>query len=249
VVPTLLILKKLMRWLVIPIMAVATLCACSKAPMPEAQNVLAQALANNRAAYGDGFIHFTPTPQNTRGGCFIFYPGGRVSHVSYAPLMQAISDNGYNAWLLSMPLDLAMLAVDAADSVKADEAARELCSHYVLAGHSLGGVAAADYASDHPNDSLLLIAAYPADDKPITHHKGSVISVFANYDGLATVEDIKASKNTLPDTTEWLEIKGGNHAQFGWFGDMDKDGKAIITREIQQGLVLGAALELLATEQ
>ncbi|MEH6589604.1 MAG: alpha/beta hydrolase [Halioglobus sp.] len=217
--------------------------------MPEAKNVLAQALANNRAVYGDSFIHFKPAPQNGANGCFIFYPGGLVSSVAYAPLMQAISDQGYNAWLLNMPLDLALLAVDAADTVKADETARTLCSHYVLSGHSLGGVAAADYALAHPNDGLLLIAAYPADDKPITHHLGPVISVFANYDGLTTLDDIKASKSALPEPTQWLEIKGGNHAQFGWFGDMDKDGEAIITREIQQGLVLGAALELLATEQ
>jgi hypothetical protein len=245
VLPT---VNKSWRWPVILLCVMATLCGCSKAPMPEAQNVLAQALANNRAAYGDGFIHFKPAQQNGRTGCFIFYPGGLVSNVAYAPLMQAISDNGHNAYLLSMPMDLAVLAIDAADNVKADATARELCSHYVLSGHSLGGVAAADYATGHPDDALLLVAAYPAKDKPIKNHRGPVISVFANNDGLTTLEDIAASEASLPDTTEWLKIKGGNHAQFGWYGDMDEDGEAIITREIQQGLVLGAALELLAVQ-
>jgi hypothetical protein len=49
----------------------------------------------------------------------------------------------------------------------------------------------------------------------------------------------------LPPSTVRVEIAGGNHAQFGWYGDQDGDKPATITRETQQDLVVTATVQLL----
>ena len=42
------------------------------------------------------------------------------------------------------------------------------------------------------------------------------------------------NKHLLPNDTQWIEIEGGNHAQFGYYGDQLFDGKATIDRKEQQ---------------
>jgi len=49
----------------------------------------------------------------------------------------------------------------------------------------------------------------------------------------------------LPPTTVYVEISGGNHAQFGYYGDQSGDNPATITREAQQSETLNATVELL----
>ena len=71
------------------------------------------------------------------------------------------------------------------------------------------------------------------------------VSIFSSNDGLTSLEDIEASKLTLPKATKFVKIEGGNHAQFGWYGVQKKDGVATVSREQQQQLVVDAADELL----
>jgi hypothetical protein len=49
----------------------------------------------------------------------------------------------------------------------------------------------------------------------------------------------------LPPTAMYVEIAGGNHAQFGYYGDQSGDNPATITREVQQIQTLNATVELL----
>jgi len=42
-------------------------------------------------------------------------------------------------------------------------------------------------------------------------------------------------------------IKGGNHAQFGWYGPQPGDGVATISREEQQAQIVEATVAFLAT--
>jgi NAD(P)-dependent dehydrogenase (short-subunit alcohol dehydrogenase family) len=46
--------------------------------------------------------------------------------------------------------------------------------------------------------------------------------------------------------TTWVAIQGGNHAQFGWYGDQSGDNPATITREEQQAQIVQATADLLA---
>ena len=84
----------------------------------------------------DRWIVFEPQVGISSTG-FILYPGGRVQAEAYAPLGKAVADKGFLAVIVPMPFNLAILAPDAADAVIDDYAQ---VRHWVIGGHSLGGV-------------------------------------------------------------------------------------------------------------
>ena len=43
----------------------------------------------------------------------------------------------------------------------------------------------------------------------------------------------------------WVEIGGGNHAQYGWYGEQLGDGLATISRPQQQEQIVAATAEFL----
>jgi hypothetical protein len=63
---------------------------------------------------------------------------------------------------------------------------------------------------------------------------------------LGTEQGVQETKHLLPPGTEFIVIEGGNHSQFGWYGDQPGDAEATISREEQQAQVLQATLQLLA---
>ncbi len=187
------------------------------------------------------WLTFTPAEPSDTG--LVFYPGGRVPAQAYAPAVRALADAGYTAIIPSMPFGLAVLAPDAADAVI--EAHPEI-EHWVIAGHSLGGAMAAQYAAGHEAaEGLALWAAYPPDATDLSTSGLLVSSIYAGADGLTTLDEIEASRSQLPTDTIYVEIAGGNHAGFGWYGDQDGDGLATISREEQQAQTVAATLELL----
>jgi dienelactone hydrolase len=175
---------------------------------------------------------------------FIFYPGGHVDFRSYAPLMAELASNGYTSVIVKMPLSLAVLDIDAADRVR--NALPEI-ANWVIGGHSLGGSMAAEYARTHPGEisGLVFLASYPGNSTDLSQTLLPVLSILAENDGLATSDKINAANNLLPDRTTYLQIGGGNHAQFGWYGEQQGDGVATITRERQQEIVVDAIIEFL----
>ena len=54
------------------------------------------------------------SPENPEAG-FIFYPGGKVEHTAYAPLLLELAEEGIHCVLVKMPLNLAVLDVNAAE--------------------------------------------------------------------------------------------------------------------------------------
>ncbi len=64
-------------------------------------------------------------------------------------------------------------------------------------------------------------------------------------DGLATIDKIDLSRSLLPADTTWLSIEGGNHAQFGWYGDQSGDNPAKISRTTQQDQIISGTISLL----
>jgi hypothetical protein len=209
-------------------------------PMPEAQASLES--DESVTVTTEPWLTFTPTEASSVG--FIFYPGGRVPVEAYAPPARAIAEAGYLTVVPSMPFGLAVLAPNTADDII--EAYPEI-DQWVIGGHSLGGAMAADYAAGHDSvEGLVLWAAYPAAGTDLSEQAIEVTSVYATEDGLSTIEEIEASRVQLPPTTTFLEISGGNHAGFGWYGPQDGDGEATISREEQQAQVVAATLDLLA---
>lgn len=174
---------------------------------------------------GVWFFDGTATEQ-----ALIFYPGAKVEATAYAPLMYRLAEQGIDCFLVKMPCNLAIFGVHKADQLLEDN---NSYSHWYLAGHSLGGAMAADYAAGNSDklDALILLAAYPTKD--LSNTKLSVLSLYGSEDQVVNMQKIEQGRGYMPKSYEELCIQGGNHAQFGSYGIQKKDGKAQITREEQ----------------
>ena len=62
---------------------------------------------------------------------------------------------------------------------------------------------------------------------------------------VATLDDIGQSRAHLPPDTAFVSIEGGNHAQFGWYGDQRGDHPATIPRPEQQRAIVDATSAVL----
>jgi len=210
-------------------------------PMPEA--VAAMRSDEQVTVVQDDLIVFRPNDADPTVG-LIFYPGARVDPVSYAPAMREVAARGFLAIITPMPLNLAVLDSDRAAEVMEDfpEIRR-----WAVGGHSLGGAMAAAFAASDGSgiDGLVLWAAYPPSGDDLSGWAGGVTSVSGTNDGLTTPDDIARTRTLLPALTEFVAIEGGNHAQFGWYGEQRGDGTPTISREDQQSQIVGATLRLL----
>ena len=63
---------------------------------------------------------------------------------------------------------------------------------------------------------------------------------------VAPVDRMLATKHLLPAHTKWVEVRGGNHSQFGHYGHQLLDGDATMARAEQQAITRAAILEVLA---
>jgi len=221
------------RWLKVGIAAVLLLCGvcwwyvsdyyhaddAAVAAMSSAADVVVRQEGNT--------IAFIPDEVDTG---FIFYPGGKVEHTAYAPLMRALADNGVLCVLVEMPLNLAVLDMNAAGGIP--EMYPQIESWYI-GGHSLGGSMAASHAAKNASiyDGLVLLASYSTADLSSAVLK--VISIYGSEDGVLNMEKYMENKVNLPASFKEYIIKGGCHAGFGSYGSQDGDGAATITGDAQ----------------
>ena len=96
-----------------------------------------------------------------------------------------------------------------------------------------------------PICSLILLAAYPARSDSLVDSKIGVLSIYGTEDSVVNLDALNSTKNLLPRDTVFLQLEGGNHAQFGWYGSQKGDGIATMSREEQQELTLAAILTLI----
>lgn len=172
---------------------------------------------------------FTFEPKNAVSG-IVFYPGGKVQAEAYAPLMHSLAQNGILCVLVSMPANLAVLDVNAAEGIC--EKHPSVKSWY-MAGHSLGGSMAASFVAENSNrfDGIILLAAYSTVD--LTDSGLEVLSIYGSNDGVLDMEKYEEYKPNLPENLEELVIEGGCHAYFGSYGLQEGDGNPTITPEEQ----------------
>lgn len=223
-------MRKKQRWFV-PL-AILALLLCAIAIYNES---IYRADADAKAALtSDETVRVLPTDFGWRfdgpseSDALIFYPGAKVEAEAYAPLCRALARDGVDVCLVRMPLRLAFLGQNKADSIIADMD----YERWLIGGHSLGGACAALYAARHPEtlDGVVLLAAFatrPLDDGL------SVLSVYGTEDGVLHMDRYQKCLDNLPAQTTELVIEGGNHAQFGSYGSQKGDGAARITREDQ----------------
>lgn len=151
----------------------------------------------------------------------IFYRGAKVEGTACLPLLDKIRQTGVTCILVNMPFHMAIFDADAAADVMADF---PQYSHWYIAGHSMGGAMASQFAADHPEavDGLILLGAYIYGDYP----PADTLTVYGSLN--QSVED------KLDYTENVVEIQGGNHARFGNYGPQKGDAPAAISAEEQQ---------------
>ncbi len=193
-----------------------------------------------REVWEDGTVAFVP--QNPKTG-LIFYPGGKVEHTAYEPLMKWLARSGVLCVLVQMPFRLAVLDMNAADGIQEKFPQIE---HWYIGGHSLGGSMAASYLDKHRDafDGLVLLGAYSTAD--LSDSELSVLSVYGSEDGVMNREKYEECLSNMPaDFTEYV-VDGGNHAYFGAYGEQKGDGIALVSHEtqiLQSALYIGEFLE------
>lgn len=210
-------------------------------PMTEAMSAL-ESTANVTAS-GEDLLIFAPVGREVTTG-FIFYPGARVDHRAYAPAMRSIAEKGFLVVVPKMPLNMAMFAPNRAKEVQRSFPG---VSTWVVGGHSMGGAFAAQFAASNQDTvkGLILCASYPPSSADLRNSSVKVLSIYGSSDGVATTDEVLAGRSLLPDDAKFAEIKGGNHAQFGWYGVQSGDLTAGITRDEQQSQTVALTVEFL----
>jgi len=203
----------------------------------------------------DQYIRFQPV-ENPQPTGFIFLPGGMVAPEAYAPMSRAISEHGFNVFILNLPFGSAPL--DSQETGVLQQALEIIddnpsIPYWTVGGHSRGAAIAARFASLHEEsfDGLVLIGTSHPKEAAFDLSKTnlSVTKIYATNDGLASTGEVEANAQYLPDDTKWVLIEGGNHSQFGYYGSQLGDNAATISREQQQELTSEAILSALRSIQ
>lgn len=189
----------------------------------------------------DGLIIFEPKNVKAETG-LIIYPGAKVEPEAYAPLANGISEEGYLVVITPMPLNFAIFNSDAADNVISRF---PQIKNWGIGGHSLGGVMAAKYASENQYiEGVVFYASYPQGDE-LKDLDIAVASIYGSDDGVASLDSINNSKELLPEEASFVEINGGNHAQFGSYGQQAGDNVAKISSDEQLQETIKATIKVL----
>lgn len=212
--------------------------------LPEAQASLGAKPDTAFNKVGDRYEWMPPSMHYSTG--LIVYPGARVLPAAYGPIAQRIAAHGYLVVVVSMPFNLAILDIDAANAVMADHPE---VTRWAIAGHSLGGAMAAQYVGSHVGTmrGLALWAAYPPGD--ISGSGVAATSVYGTLDAGAAKMASPDTRKLLPADTVYVAIPGGNHEQMGSYTGQPNDPPATISRDEQQGEVADATLAMLARVQ
>ena len=194
-----------------------------------------------REEWKDGTVVIRPEGRDPVAG-FIFYPGGKVEHTAYTPLMEALASEGILCVLVEMPFRLAVLDVNAAEGIP--QAFPEV-ERWYLGGHSLGGSMAASYLASHTEDfdGLILLGSYSTAD--LSGSGLAVLSVYGSEDGVMNREKYAEYRPNLPEGFTEVIIEGGNHACFGAYGEQEGDGIATVTPAEQLRQTAEAILTML----
>lgn len=185
------------------------------------------------------FITFIPAQNLSKTG-IIIYPGAKIQAEAYSVIASELASNGYTTTIVKMPFNLAFFGANKADRVIANHSEID---EWVIAGHSLGGVFASDYAVNHPDKirGVIYLAAYPNNNASNATFKA--LSIRGSRDNLTTASDVSKNLNKFPANTTIITIIGGNHFNFGDYGAQAGDNNSTITREQQQNqtvtLILG----------
>lgn len=171
-------------------------------------------------------------PDQASDTALIFYPGAKVEHTAYLPILEKLRVNGIASVLIKMPFNMAIFAPNAAD--RAFDVLPDV-KNWFIGGHSMGGAMASSYAAGHGDriKGLVLLGAYIYGD-------------VSPKDALTVYGTLNSDLEKHIDYSEnVIIIQGGNHAQFGNYGEQKGDPAATISREEQQNITVQAITEFI----
>lgn len=161
----------------------------------------------------------------------IFFQGGLTDPKAYAPLCRKIAENGFTCHLIKMDWRLPQY-----DYQKVSKIFNLNEGNFVIGGHSQGGKMAAQFVYENPNvfKGLFLMGTSHPRDINLSIQNIPCIKLYADNDGLASVEEVMKNKSKLPNHSKLILINGGNHSQFGYLGKLLMDSSPDISLEEQQ---------------
>ncbi len=155
----------------------------------------------------------------------VFYPGARVApDAYYSTFAPVVTRANVTVFVPKMPLNVALLDTDAAESIRSQHPGIRT---WFVGGHSLGGVAACQYASSQDVQGLVLFASYC--NRDVRDEPFSVLSVTGSADTVLNRESYREADSRLPPDTTSQEIRGMNHTQFGSYRGQRGDSPAPLT--------------------
>ncbi|WP_282122500.1 alpha/beta hydrolase [Algibacter mikhailovii] len=170
----------------------------------------------------------------------IFFQGGLTDPKAYAPLCRKIAESGFTCHLIKMDWRLPVN-----DYKKALKIVENQEGNFVIGGHSQGGKMAAQLVYENPLlfKGLFLMGTSHPRDIDLSTQNIPCIKLYAEKDGLASINEVMTNKSKLPMDTKLVMIQGGNHSQFGYLGKLFMDSSATISLEKQQDFTYIALME------
>ena len=153
--------RRHLKW-IIPVLAVLLLAGGFLIYTADIYHAQPEAIS---AMESDGSVSVSQTDYGwlfdgpSKDSALIFYPGAKVEARAYACFLHRLASEGMDVCLVQMPFHLALFGMNKADQVMEEHS----YDSWYIGGHSLGGAAAAMYASEHGDklSGIVLLAAYP----------------------------------------------------------------------------------------
>jgi hypothetical protein len=172
----------------------------------------------------DQISYFVDQPKKN----IVIIPGGKVKPESYTYLAIMLALEGYDVTIVKTVFNLAILTPNYGSRFL-----KEGIDNVVI-GHSLGGTVASMFSSgDDRVSDIIFLASYPIADVK----DKDVLVITGQFDLVLDLNDLEDSEDLLPDDRILYEILGGNHAQFGWYGNQKDDGAATMSTKEQQDII------------
>jgi hypothetical protein len=196
-----------------------------------------------------GAITFSPAQGAVEG--LLIYPGGSVDPRAYAVAARLIAEQGIFVAIVPFPGNLAITDPMRGLGIMMSN---PMIQTWAIAGHSLGGVAASILSAANPMGKIKGVAfwaSYPAPAMgpgtvaaDLSASALKIVSLTADQDLVLNQANYAATKVLLPATTRYASIRGGNHAQFGYYGAQSGDGTPKISAALQHELLVGATVQM-----
>lgn len=166
----------------------------------------------------------------------IFIPGGLVTPDSYKYLALNIALQGYDVVIVKAVFNLPILNPGIGKKFLSDSLEN------VIIGHSLGGITASKvFGGNDLVDSIIFLGSYPIQDVS----DQQTLFITADFDlGMDPVA-LSDSLKYVNEDNIMINITGGNHAQFGWYGLQKDDGEATISTMDQQNIVVQTIVDFI----